>query len=171
MSDPLQPHGLFTPWNSPGQNIWVGSLSLLQRIHPTQGSNPGLPHCSWILYQLSQKESPRILDKVTYPFSSGSSWPRNQTGISCIAGRFFTNWDQTVPVVKNHPWIWTNKSDYLSCFKLRFCSLARIITLTTILNFSGNNSFYCKTAILWIIISMGQHNGITLPGVALIPGW
>ena len=34
---------------------WVGSLSLLQRIFPTQGSHPGLPHCTWILYQLSHK--------------------------------------------------------------------------------------------------------------------
>ena len=46
------------PWNSPGQNIGVGSLSLLQGIFPTQGSNPGLPHCRWVLYQLSHKGSP-----------------------------------------------------------------------------------------------------------------
>ena len=47
-----------SPWNSPGQNTGVTSLSLLQGIFPTQGSNPGLPHCKWILYQLSHKESP-----------------------------------------------------------------------------------------------------------------
>ena len=40
MSDSLQPHGLYSPWNSPGQNTGVGGLSLLQRIFPTQGSNP-----------------------------------------------------------------------------------------------------------------------------------
>ena len=34
----------------------------------------------------------RILEWVAYPFSSGSSQPRNQTRVSCIAGRFFTNW-------------------------------------------------------------------------------
>ena len=39
-------------WNSPGQNTGVSSLSFLQGIFPTQGSNPGLPHCRWILYQL-----------------------------------------------------------------------------------------------------------------------
>ena len=44
---------------------------------PTQGLNPGLPHCGWILYQLSHKGSPRILEWVAYPFSSGSSQPRN----------------------------------------------------------------------------------------------
>ena len=42
-----------SPWNSPGQNTGVGSLSLLQGIFPTQGLNSGLPHCRQILYQLS----------------------------------------------------------------------------------------------------------------------
>ena len=36
MSDSLRPHGLYSPWNSPGQNTGVGSLSLLQRIFLTQ---------------------------------------------------------------------------------------------------------------------------------------
>ena len=66
-----------SPWNSPGQNTGVGSLFLLQEIIPTQGSNPGLPHCRWILYQLSHQGSLRILEWVAYPFSSGSSRPRN----------------------------------------------------------------------------------------------
>ena len=44
-------------WNSPGQNTGVGSRSLLQGIFPTQGSNPGLPHCRQILYQLSHQGS------------------------------------------------------------------------------------------------------------------
>ena len=81
----------YSPWNSPGQNTVVGSLSLLQRIFPIQGSNPGLPHCRWILYQLSHKGSPRIQEWVAYPFSSRSSRPRNQTRVSCIAGGFFTS--------------------------------------------------------------------------------
>ena len=54
LCDPMD----YSPWNSPGQNTGVGSLSLLQGIFPTQGSNPGLPHCRWILYQLSHKGSP-----------------------------------------------------------------------------------------------------------------
>ena len=91
-SDSLRPHGLYSPWNSPGQNTEVDSLSLLQGIFPTQGSNPGLLHCRWILYQLSHKGSPRILEWVAYPFSSRSSQPRNQIRVSCIAGGFFTNW-------------------------------------------------------------------------------
>ena len=40
MSDSLRPHGLYSPWNAPGQNTGVGSLSLLQGIFSTQGSNP-----------------------------------------------------------------------------------------------------------------------------------
>ena len=92
VSDSLWPHGLYSPWNSPGHNTGMGSLSLLQGIFPTQGSNPGLPHCKKILYQLSHQGSPRILEWVAYPLSRGSSWPRNWTGVSHIAGRFFTNW-------------------------------------------------------------------------------
>ena len=92
MSDSLPPHGLYSPWNSLGQNTGVGSLSLLQGLFPTQGSNLGLPHCRWILYQPSHKGSPRILERVAYPFSRGFSRPRNWTKVSCIAVRFFTNW-------------------------------------------------------------------------------
>ena len=49
------PHGLCNLWDSLGQNTGVGSLSLLQGILPTQGSNPGLPHYRWILYQMNRK--------------------------------------------------------------------------------------------------------------------
>ena len=92
LSDFLWPHGPYSPWNFPGKNTGVGSLSLLRGIFPTWGSNPGLPYCMRILYQLSHKGSPRILEWVAYPFCSGSFWPRNRTWVSCTAGRFFTNW-------------------------------------------------------------------------------
>ena len=58
VSNSLRPHGLYSPWNSPGQNTRVGKLSFLQGIFPTQGSNPGLPHYRQILYQLSHKGIP-----------------------------------------------------------------------------------------------------------------
>ena len=61
MSGTLLPHGLYSPWNSPGQNTGVGSHSLLQGIFPTLGLNPGLLHCRQILYQLSHKGSPYYL--------------------------------------------------------------------------------------------------------------
>ena len=87
VSNSLRPCGLYSPWSSPGQNTEVGSLSLLQGIFPTPGSNPGLPHC-----RLSHKGNPKQLEWVVYPFFSGSSQSRNQTRAICIAGRFFTNW-------------------------------------------------------------------------------
>ena len=67
MSDALQSHDCkvhgickfhgYSPWNSLGKNPGVGYF-LLQGIFPTQGSNPGLPYCRQILYQLSHKGSP-----------------------------------------------------------------------------------------------------------------
>ena len=91
MSDSLGPHGLWParPWDSPGKNTGVGCHALLHGIFPTQGSNPGLPHCRQILYCLSHQGSPGILEWVAYPFSRGSSPPRSQTGVSCVVGRFF----------------------------------------------------------------------------------
>ena len=80
------------PWNSPCQNTGVGSLFYLQGIFPTQGSNSSLPHCRWILYQLSHQGNLRILEWVAYPFSSRFPWPRNRTGVSYTVGRFFSNW-------------------------------------------------------------------------------
>ena len=49
----------YTVCNSLGQNTGVGSLSFLQGIFPTQGSNSGLPHCRRILYLLSHQSSPK----------------------------------------------------------------------------------------------------------------
>ena len=76
------------PWNSPGQNTGVGSLSFLQGVFPTQGLNPGCPHCRRILYQLSHKGSPNecinIKKKKVHPFAHYSSdfW-----GPHFVAGR------------------------------------------------------------------------------------
>ena len=84
MSDSLWPHELYSPWNSSGQNTGVGSLSLLQGNFPTQGSNPGLPHCRQILYQLSHQGSqPRQhIKKQTHCFANKG--PSTQSyGFSC----------------------------------------------------------------------------------------
>ena len=135
-----------SPWNSVGQNTRVGSLSLLQGVFPIQGSNPVLPHCRQIFYQLSHqgstvadffffffsfsllilschsdiwfhlnlvkvKVTPScptvccpvdyavheilqawILELVAFPFSRGSSQPRDWTQVLFIVGRFFTSW-------------------------------------------------------------------------------
>ena len=65
MSNSMWPHGLYSPWNSSGQNSEVGSLFLLQWIS-IQGSNPGLLHCRWILYQLSHNNFFLLEVWVTY---------------------------------------------------------------------------------------------------------
>ena len=108
------PHGLYSPWNSPGQNTGVGSLSLLQEIFP------GLPHCRRILYQLSHQGSPRILEWVPYSFSSGPHWPRSQTRVSCIAGDFFTSWATYMRGTKqiNIVNLWNTRNYSATCFLL-----------------------------------------------------
>ena len=69
MFDFLRPHGLYSPWNSPGQNTSMGSRSLLQGIFPTQLSNLHVLHCRQILYQLSHQGSPSLIKDVvkTHP--------------------------------------------------------------------------------------------------------
>ena len=86
----LWPHR-HSPWNFPGQNTGVGSFSLLQGIFPTQGSNPGLPHCRQVLGAEPQGK-PRNTGVGSLSFSRGPSWPRNWCGVFCIAGGFFTSW-------------------------------------------------------------------------------
>ena len=71
------------PWTTQSMEFsrpeYWSSLSRLQGIFPTQGLNPGLPHCRQILYQLRHKGSPRILEWVNsllqgiFP-TQGSSW-------------------------------------------------------------------------------------------------
>ena len=78
VSDSSQTHGLYSPWNSPGQNTGVGSLSLLQGIFPTQRQNPVLPHCKWIWipYQLSHQGNPSHQGSIMLIcFSSTASNP------------------------------------------------------------------------------------------------
>ena len=90
-----------------GQNTGVGSRSLLQGIFPTQGSNPGLPHCMWILYQLSHRGSPRILCVQRFdlwvwgvPWALGFLKPRQRTLT------FSRDWE---------PWAWKMPDFFLFC--------------------------------------------------------
>ena len=106
LCDPMDcsPPGSSVHGDSPGKNTGEGCHVLLQGIFPTQGSNPGLPHCRQILYCLSHQESPRILEWVAYPFSRETFWPRNWTGVSCWATKEAHKhiWaSQLVLVVKN----------------------------------------------------------------------
>ena len=92
MSNSLWPHGLYSPWNSPGQNTGVDSLSLFQGSSQPRDWSQVSCISSRFFISWTTKEAQRILKWVAYSFSRGSSWPRNRTGISHIAGRFFINW-------------------------------------------------------------------------------
>ena len=95
MSDSLWPHGLHPPGSSVYGMFQARILECgypFSRNLPDPGIEPSLLYCRQILYCLSHKGSPRILEWVAYPFSSRSSQPRNWTRVSCIAGGFFTNW-------------------------------------------------------------------------------
>ena len=109
------------PWNFPGKNTGVSCHFLLQIFH-TQGLNSGLLHCRWSLYHLSHKKvklkvtpscltlcgpmdyaahrilQARALEWVAFPFSRGSSQPRDGTQVSCIAGGCFTSWATGQPI-------------------------------------------------------------------------
>ena len=73
---------------------WSGQLFPSPGDLPNPGIKPrfAFPHNRQILYNLSYQGSPRTLEWIAYLFSRASSWPRNRTGVSCIAGGFFTNW-------------------------------------------------------------------------------
>ena len=68
--------------NSLGQN--TGSSQPRDRTRSPSLQVQSLP--------VEAQGKPRNMEWVAYPFSSGSSWPRNGTGVACIAGGFFTNW-------------------------------------------------------------------------------
>ena len=58
---------LLCPWNSPGKNTGVGRHALLQGIFLTQGWNPGLLHCRWLLYCLSHQGNPKGILSLLIP--------------------------------------------------------------------------------------------------------
>ena len=88
MSDSLQHHGLYSPWNSPGQNTVVGSLSLLQQRSPWDLSNPGIKPRSPALQPQGKSKNSGVGSLSLLQIFQ----PRNRTKVSCIAGGFFTSW-------------------------------------------------------------------------------
>ena len=146
MSNSLQPHGLYSqrnspdqdkvkvvqscltlcepmncsPWNSPGQNTGVGSLSLLQGIFPTQGSNLSLPHCGWILYQLSHKGNASnawALGCQEFPLSI---WPLPLSFL-LVAFPVLHCFPQG-PVTTSHP---LSREDFVSHFRVKIIETSR----------------------------------------------
>ena len=101
------------------------------RPFPSPGDrlNPGFEHRPPALQvdslQLSHKRSPRILEWVAYPFSSGSSQPSKCTRISCIAGYLDTKLSKDS----------TKEENYTSIFLMNI--------YTTILNKVLKNKLLC----------------------------
>ena len=92
VSSSLRSYGLYSPWNSPGQNTGVGPLSLLQGIFHKSWVEPRSPTLQVDSWPAEPQGKPKNTGMVAYTFSSRSFWPRNRRGISWIAGGFFTNW-------------------------------------------------------------------------------
>ena len=92
VSNCLWPHGLYSPWNSPDQNTVVGSLSLLQGIFPNPGIEPRSPSLQVDSLLAEPQRKPKNTGVGSLSLLQQSSWPRDGTGVSCIAGWFFTKW-------------------------------------------------------------------------------
>ena len=76
----------------------------------------------------------RTLEWVAYPFSSGFSWPRNWTGVSCIAGGFFTSWATREALCwwwccVRSPQLWCWRAVWCpKCMKPALCLMEKILT-------------------------------------------
>ena len=91
VSDTLRSHGLYSPWNSPGQNTGMGSLSLLQGIFATQGSNPGLTHSLQVDSLPAEPQGkPKNTGVGSLSLLQGIFLTQDQTRVSCIAEGFLT---------------------------------------------------------------------------------
>ena len=92
MSNCLQPHGLYSPWNSPGQNTGVGSFSHLPGKLLNPGIKPSSPTLQVDFLPAEPQGKPKNTRVGILSLLQQSSWPRNWTRVSCIVGRLFTNW-------------------------------------------------------------------------------
>ena len=90
--------------DSPGMNTGVGNHSLLQGIFPTQGSNPGLQHCRWILYHLSHQGSPLMLlhDPIDLWLNLTVPYP-DQTWLIHLSHKYLPN----ITCARCCTWHWT----------------------------------------------------------------
>ena len=92
---------LLRPWDSPGKNTGVGCHFLLQEIFPTQGSNPGLPHCGQTLYHLSHQGS-SLMDSVNVNWMNGWVSKCSQGFCSDPSSWVLQKWVQGPPTTHPH---------------------------------------------------------------------
>ena len=124
MSDSLWPHGLHSPWNSPGQNTGVGSRSLLWGIFLTQRSNPGLLHYRQILLTAEPQGKPENIGVGSLSLLQGifliqeSNWDLLHCRWALYQLSYQgspTERDPLVPQNKNTPWLCTQSSGFWVC--------------------------------------------------------
>ena len=156
----LRHHRLYSPWNSPGQNTGVGSLSLLQGIFPTQELNRGLLHCRQILYQLSYQENPEerwgepniLLEKSCF-----SEWEEAQHNLELKGPQLHENIPRYLSLNFQGPILSQSKSQLtqktlrdwafnLSCYsaiyKLRLCGC--LFSEISVLQLQEISGFFCN---------------------------
>ena len=95
---------------SPVQNTGMGSLSLLQGIFPIQGSNPGLPHCRRILYQLRHKGGPISSVQFSRVWLFSTPWIT-----ACQASLSITNSLSLLkpcPSLTQWTWLWASSGSW-----------------------------------------------------------
>ena len=99
--DAIQPSHLLSLPSPPAFNLsqywgifqWVGSLHQITKVYVKVKVTQSCPTlCNHMDYTVHGILQARILEWVAFPFSRGSSQPRDRTQVSCIAGRFFTSW-------------------------------------------------------------------------------
>ena len=112
VSDSLLPSGLYPakllcPWDTPGKNTGVDCHFLFQGIFPTQGSNPGLPHCRQTLYPLSHQGSFASTDSKLpiHPFPNPSP-PWHSSVYSLCLWVCFYFIDKFICVILDSTYMW-----------------------------------------------------------------
>ena len=169
--DSLRPHGLYSPWNSLGQNTGMGSLSLLQVIFNTQESNWGLLHCRQILYQLSYQGSPDRDKDLTWMWGGFitsckffDTSPTEKQGLYLLPLNLgdFEPWSPAeVMILDSQSWSWKARSRQRSAFFATTCGLepwAPVRSPGTFLIFQGLRLLAPDTEGLGLILGQGTRS-------------
>ena len=142
MSDSLRPHGqqptrFLCQWDFPGKNPGVGCHFLLQGVFPTQGSNPGLPHCGQTLYCLNhQVQILRPLDAKLQMLGEGFS----QWRLNTRHAQFKNRWSryQFPNLIDHHRYLGENSENRNSSASLQF----PLFNLESLRKADNNLSFF-----------------------------
>ena len=135
----------YSSWNSPDQNTRVGSHCVLQGIFPTQGSNPGVPHCRRVLYQLSHQGS-------SISRAESKSLPNSLEILSDTKYLFRYLW-----LIHYHR-VYSNLLIYLQCFSLMVSNLIAINYNSLTYLFNSNNLIKSSNTTCHILVKYNMIN-------------